>query len=48
MENGFMKTLVVVLVLLYIFSPVDACPGIIDDVIIALVAVTVHKQLSVY
>lgn len=48
MENGFMKTLVVVLVLLYIFSPVDACPGIIDDVIIALVAVVAQKQLATY
>ncbi len=46
MNNGFIKTLVIVLVLLYIISPVDACPGIIDDVIIALVAVAVHNRLS--
>ena len=46
MNNGFVKTLVIVLVLLHIISPVDACPGIIDDVIIALVAVTANKWLS--
>lgn len=48
MENSFMKTLVVVLVLLYILSPVDACPGIIDDVIVALVAVVAQKQQAAY
>lgn len=48
MNNGFMKTLVVILVVLYIVSPIDACPGIIDDIIIALVAVAASKRLSAF
>ena len=47
MNNGFMKSIVIALVLLYIVSPADACPGIIDDVIVALVAVAVSNRLTV-
>ena len=48
MNNSFINALVVVLVLLYIVSPVDACPGIIDDVIIGLVAATAHNRLAAH
>ena len=46
MNNSCLKTLVVILVLLYIISPVDACPGIFDDVIVGLVAVAAQSRLA--
>lgn len=47
MNNDFLKTLVLVVVLLYILSPIDACPGPIDDVIVALLGIAARKKLSV-
>ena len=46
MSNDFLKTLVVVVVLLYIHSPLDACPGPIDDVIVAVLGIAAHKKLT--
>ncbi len=37
------KVILVVVVLLYIISPVDFMPGPIDDVIVALLAVATQK-----
>ena len=36
--NKSLKSLLYVLLFLYVLSPVDACPGIIDDVIVVFVA----------
>lgn len=47
MRNDFLKTIILVAVLLYIVSPIDACPGPIDDVIVALLGVAARKKLSV-
>lgn len=41
--NGVMKGILVAVVLLYIVSPVDLCPGPIDDIIVFLVALAAHK-----
>ena len=46
MKNGSFKTLAVVFVLAYILSPVDACPGAFDDIIIAVVAILVYRRLT--
>lgn len=45
--NDFMKTLILVVVLLYIVSPIDAVPGPIDDVIVALLGIAARKHLTV-
>ena len=34
--NGVVKGMILVLMILYIVSPVDACPGPIDDLIVLL------------
>lgn len=36
--NGFMKGMLLVFTILYFISPVDACPGLIDDIL--LIALT--------
>ena len=38
------KTLLLVLMILYIISPIDACPGPIDDVIVAMIMLAAQKK----
>ena len=38
--NGFMKVMLLVFVVLYGLSPVDACPGPIDDILLVALAYT--------
>jgi len=47
MDKGFLKTLVLVVVILYIISPVDSCPGPIDDTIVAVLGIAARKRLSI-
>lgn len=35
--SGVAKGMILVLMILYIVSPVDACPGPIDDIIVLLI-----------
>lgn len=37
--NGVMKGMLLVLLLIYVISPVDLCPGPVDDIILLLCAV---------
>lgn len=37
--NGVMKGMLVILLLIYILSPVDLCPGPVDDIILCLCAI---------
>lgn len=46
MDSSFLKTLVLVVVILYIVSPIDACPGPIDDIIVAVLGIAARKRLS--
>ena len=46
MGNYFLKTFVLLAVIMYVLSPIDACPGPIDDVIIALLGVAARNRLS--
>lgn len=43
--NNFMKGLVVMAVLMYIVSPIDACPGPIDDIIVLMLGLASRKKL---
>ena len=45
MNNNALKVLVLVAVILYIVSPIDLCPGPIDDIIIAVMGVAARKRL---
>ena len=44
--NNFMKGLVVMAVLMYIVSPIDACPGPIDDIIVLMFGLASRKKLA--
>lgn len=37
--NGVAKGILAVLIVIYVLSPVDLCPGPIDDIIIALAGI---------
>lgn len=41
--NGVAKGMIIVLMILYILSPVDACPGPIDDIIVLLIGLAATK-----
>ena len=44
--SGIMKGMLLILMVLYIVSPIDACPGPIDDIIVLLgIAVTKDSAL---
>ena len=43
MENT-MKGMLVILMILYVISPIDACPGPVDDVIVCLLAMAASKK----
>ncbi len=44
--NNFMKGLVMMAVLMYIVSPIDACPGPIDDIIVLMLGLASRKKLA--
>lgn len=44
--NNFMKGLVMMAVLMYIVSPIDACPGPIDDIIVLMLGLASRKKLT--
>lgn len=37
--NDVMKGMLVILLLIYVLSPVDLCPGPVDDIILCLCAI---------
>ena len=41
--SGVAKGMILVLMILYIVSPVDACPGPIDDIIVLLIGLAASK-----
>lgn len=41
--NGIVKGMMIILVLLYVISPLDFCPGPIDDIIVVLFALAAQK-----
>lgn len=44
--NGAMKGMILVLMILYIVSPIDACPGPLDDLLILLIGMAARKGLG--
>lgn len=41
--NRVAKGMILVLVILYIVSPIDACPGPVDDIIVLLLGIAASK-----
>lgn len=46
--NGIAKGMLIALVVLYIASPVDLCPGPVDDFIVLLVTLAMQKGNNEY
>lgn len=46
--NGVVKGMMLVLMFLYIVSPIDLCPGPIDDLIILMAGVAAQKNITDY
>ena len=44
--NDFVKGMILILMILYIVSPVDVCPGPIDDLIVLLMGIASTKGMS--
>lgn len=44
--NDFSKVMILVLMILYIVSPIDACPGPIDDLIVLLLGLAARKGMN--
>lgn len=45
--NDIAKGMIIVLIILYIVSPIDACPGPIDDIIVALIGFAATKNQAI-
>lgn len=46
MDNSTLKTLVLLGVILYVVSPVDALPGPVDDLIAIVAGIIARRKLS--
>ncbi len=44
--NDMLKGMILVLMIIYIVSPIDACPGPIDDLIVLFMGVAARKELG--
>lgn len=42
--SGVMKGMLLTLMVLYIVSPIDACPGPIDDIIVLVIGIAATKS----
>lgn len=46
--NGVLKGMLLILLIIYIISPIDLCPGPVDDIILLLSAVGGGALSSTY
>ncbi len=44
--NNLGKGMILVLMILYIVSPIDACPGPIDDLIVLMIGLAASKGMK--
>jgi hypothetical protein len=44
--NSFLKGMIILLVIVYIVSPLDLCPGPIDDLIVILLGIAARKRVN--
>jgi hypothetical protein len=42
--NGAAKGMLMTLMIIYILSPVDACPGPIDDLLVLIIGIAASKE----
>ncbi|MBR7063805.1 MAG: hypothetical protein IKI31_01415 [Treponema sp.] len=44
--EGIIKMVLLVLIVIYVLSPVDLCPGPIDDIIVVLMGLAANKRIN--
>lgn len=44
MSNKWLKILIFIFMVIYVVSPVDLCPGPIDDMIVVLLGMAAQKR----
>lgn len=44
--NEVVKGMILALMIIYIVSPIDACPGPIDDLIVMIIGFAARKKIS--
>ena len=44
--DDFLRIVILLFMILYLVSPIDGCPGPIDDIIVLLVGTAIRKQLA--
>lgn len=44
--SNIAKGMLLVLIILYVVSPVDLCPGPVDDLIVLLIGIAAQKGIS--
>lgn len=45
--NDVAKGMLIVLVILYVVSPIDVCPGPIDDIIVMILGLAAAKRKTI-
>ena len=46
--SGVTKGMILVMMFLYIVSPIDLCPGPIDDLIVLMAGIVAQRKLKEY
>ena len=44
--HDLLRTAILVFMTLYLVSPIDGCPGLLDDAIVILAGMAMRKQLA--
>ena len=47
MKSGYLKSVILILVIVYMISPIDVCPGPVDDLIVLLMGLAAQKKMNV-
>jgi uncharacterized membrane protein YkvA (DUF1232 family) len=46
MNNNFLKGMILAFIIVYIVSPVDACPGPVDDLLVMILGIAARKSIG--
>lgn len=44
--DDFMRAAILIFMILYLVSPIDACPGPLDDALVILIGMALRRQLA--
>ena len=44
--DDFMRAAILIFMILYLVSPIDACPGPLDDAVVILIGMVLRRQLA--